>query len=70
MLTDGSVSISNYESTLKRINMLYAESFENLDEKYVCPFSLNIPISTESNTIYDGSLRLDDATDYKFMQIN
>lgn len=35
MLTDGSVSISNYESTLKRINMLYAESFENLDEKYV-----------------------------------
>ena len=42
----------------------------NLDEKYVCPFSLNIPISTESNTIYDGSLRLDDATDYKFMQIN
>lgn len=35
MLTDGSVSISNYESTLKRINMLYAESFEYLDEKYV-----------------------------------
>ena len=42
----------------------------NLDESYICPINLNIPLSTESATIYDGSLTIKDNTNYKFMRIN
>ena len=41
----------------------------NLDETFVCPLSLNIPLSTESSTIYDGSLTLKDNTSYEFIKI-
>ena len=41
----------------------------NLDEVYECPITLSIPLSTESSTIYDGSLILNSSLDYKFIKI-
>ena len=41
----------------------------NSNETFTCPISLNIPLSTESSTIYDGSLSLTDKVDYKFIKI-
>lgn len=40
----------------------------NLDESYVCPVILSIPLSTESSTIYDGNLILNSNPDYKFIK--
>ena len=40
----------------------------NLDELYTCPVSLNIPISTEASTIYDGSLTIKDNPNYNFIK--
>lgn len=40
----------------------------NLDEIYTCPLTLNIPLSTESSTIYDGNLTLKDSTNYNFIK--
>ncbi len=40
----------------------------NLDEIYTCPMTLNVPLSTESSTIYDGTLTLTDKVDYKFIK--
>ncbi len=40
----------------------------NLDEKYSCPLILNIPLSTESSTIYDGNLTIKDSVNYKFIK--
>lgn len=40
----------------------------NLDETYTCPITLNIPLSTECNTVYDGSLILKDSTNYRFIK--
>ena len=42
----------------------------NLDEKYSCPLILNIPLSTESSTIYDGNLTIKDSANYKFIKAN
>ena len=40
----------------------------NLDEIYTCPISLNIPLSTDSSTLYDGTLNLTDSTSYNFIK--
>jgi len=40
----------------------------NLDETFTCPLTLNIPLSTESSTIYDGNLTLKDSINYKFIK--
>lgn len=40
----------------------------NLDEVYSCPFILNIPLSTESNTVYDGSLVVNNSVNYNFIR--
>lgn len=40
----------------------------NLDEIFTCPLTLNIPLSTESSTIYDGNLTLKDSTNYNFIK--
>ena len=40
----------------------------NLDEVYNCPITLNVPLSTEKNTIYDGSLTLKDMVNYIFIK--
>ena len=42
----------------------------NLDETYSCPLILNIPLSTESSTIYDGNLTIKDSVNYKFIKTN
>lgn len=42
----------------------------NLDEIYSCPLILNIPLSTEQNTIYDGTLIVKDTVNYKFIRVN
>ena len=39
----------------------------NLEETFRCPVVLNVPLSTESSTLYDGSLVLNQETDYKFL---
>lgn len=41
----------------------------NLNETYYCPVTINIPLSTESSTIYDGNLTLKDSTNYKFIRV-
>ena len=40
----------------------------NSDEVFTCPLTLTIPLSTESSTIYDGSLTLKDTTSYQFIK--
>lgn len=40
----------------------------NLDETFRCPISLEIPLSTESSTIYDGTLTLKASTNYNFIR--
>ena len=40
----------------------------NLNELYTCPLNINIPLSTESSTIYDGSLILKDSENYIFIK--
>lgn len=40
----------------------------NLDEVYTCPIILTIPLSTESSTVYDGNLIINDSTNYKFIR--
>lgn len=40
----------------------------NLDETYTCPVILNIPLSTENETIYDGNLILNSKTNYRFLK--
>lgn len=42
----------------------------NLDETYTCPMSLNIPVKTETNTLYDGSLTVKDNTNFEFIKTN
>lgn len=42
----------------------------NLDETYFCPVILNIPLSTESSTLYDGNLTFKDTVNYKFIRTN
>lgn len=42
----------------------------NLDETYYCPLTLNMPLSSEVNTIYDGSITVKDNVDYKFIRTN
>lgn len=44
------------------------EIINNLDETYLCPITLNIPLSTDISTIYDGSLTLKDTTNYTFIR--
>ncbi len=41
----------------------------NLDERFSCPLTLTIPLSTEKSTIYDGSLTLKDSTRYQFLKL-
>ena len=41
----------------------------NLDEIYTCPVILNIPLSTESTTIYNGNLILNNSTNYNFLRV-
>lgn len=40
----------------------------NSDEIYTCPMTLTIPLSTESSTVYDGNLIIDDSTNYNFVK--
>lgn len=76
-LTDNMSHISYDGSLLKRcgitLNSIACKlSFiinitNNLDEVYSCPFILNIPLSTENSTVYDGSLILNSNVNYKFI---
>ena len=40
----------------------------NLNETFTCPIILQIPLSTEKSTIYDGSLTLKDDVNYRFIK--
>lgn len=40
----------------------------NLDENYICPITLSIPLSTENTTIYDGNLILNINPNYNFIK--
>ena len=40
----------------------------NLDEVFTCPITLDIPLSTESSTLYDGSLTFKDTVYYNFIR--
>ena len=44
------------------------KAINNLDEEYICPISLNIPLSTEESTIYDGNLIVKDNVSYRFIK--
>ena len=57
--------------TLASINChinLEINIINNLDETFRCPLTLNVPLSTESSTIYDGSLTVTDSTNYNFIK--
>lgn len=41
----------------------------NLDEVYSCPIILTIPLSTENETIYDGSIILNNEVNYNFIKV-
>lgn len=78
-LTDDISNISYDGSLLKNCNITLNSiacklSFlititNNLDEIYTCPVILNIPLSTENSTVYNGNLTLNDSTDYNFIKI-
>lgn len=78
-LTDNISNISYDGSLLKHCNITLNSiacklSFvvnitNHLDETYRCPVILNLPLSTESSTVYNGSLTLNDSTDYKFIKL-
>lgn len=40
----------------------------NLDESYICPVTLSIPLSTENSTIYDGNLVFNSTPGYSFIK--
>ena len=40
----------------------------NENELYTCPIILNLPLSTEKSTVYDGSLTLNNEANYTFIQ--
>lgn len=77
-LTDNASNISYNGSLLKNCGItlnsiacklsLLITITNNLDEVYACPLTLTIPLSTESSTIYDGSLILTDNTNYQFIK--
>ena len=77
-LTDNISNISYDGSLLKNCNITLNSiacklSFlitivNNLDEVYTCPMTLTIPLSTESSTVYDGNLIIEDSTDYDFVK--
>lgn len=77
-LTDNLSHISYDGSLLKRcgitLNSIACKlSFiititNNLDEVYSCPFILNIPLSTENSTVYDGKILLDSNVSYNFIR--
>lgn len=77
-LTDNISNISYNGSLLKTCNVTLNSiacklSFlitivNNLDEVYTCPMILNIPLSTENSTIYDGNLTITDSTNYNFVK--
>lgn len=77
-LTDNMSHISYDGSLLKRcgitLNSIACKlSFvinitNNLDETYSCPFILNIPLSTENSTVYDGGLILNNSVNYNFIK--
>ena len=76
-LTDNMSHISYDGSLLKRcgitLNSIACKlSFvihitNNLDQTYSCPFILNIPLSTENSTVYDGSLISNSSVNYNFV---
>ena len=41
----------------------------NLQESYSCPIVLNIPLSTENSTIYNGSLIYTFNPDFNFIKV-
>ena len=77
-LSDDVAKISHNGSLLKRcgitLNSISCQiSFtvnitNNLDEVFTCPVIINIPLSTEESTIYDGNLIFEDTTNYKFIK--
>ena len=80
-LIDDTLNISHNGTLLKRCGITLSSiacklSFKititnNLDEKYSCPVSINIPLSSYNTTIYDGTLKIDDNDlNYKFIKIN
>ena len=79
-LTENISNISYDGSLLKKcnitLNSLACEiSFvitivNNLDETFTCPLILQIPLSAENSTVYDGSLILKQDVNYKFIKQN
>ena len=77
-LTENISDISYNGSLLKKCNITLNSiacelSFSikivnNLDETFTCPVILQIPLSTENSTVYDGSLTLKQNVNYKFIK--
>ena len=77
-LTEDVSNISYDGSLLKKCNITLNSiscnfSFvltivNNLDETFTCPITLQIPLSTENSTIYDGSIIFKSDVNYKFIK--
>lgn len=77
-LTENVSNISYDGSLLKKCNITLNSiscqlSFvitivNNLDETFTCPVNLQIPLSTEKSTIYDGSIVFKSDVNYKFLK--
>ena len=77
-LTENVSNISYDGSLLKKCNITLNSleckiSFvitivNNLDETFTCPIILQIPLSTDNSTLYDGSLVLKQDVNYKFIK--
>ena len=77
-LTNSQTAITYDGSLLKKNNILLnsiACSFSfninivnNLDEKFICPVYINIPLSNQKTSIYSGSFTLIDNTNYTFFR--
>lgn len=77
-LTENISTISFDGSLLKKCNITLNSiscklSFlitivNNLDEIFTCPVSIQIPLSTENSTLYDGNIILKDTVNYRFIK--
>lgn len=77
-LTDNISNISYDGSLLKNCNITLNSiackvSFlitikNNLDDIYTCPVILNMPLSSESSTVYNGNIIINDSTNYNFLK--
>ena len=64
LLKECNVTLGSIESQIS----LKIKITNSNNETYICPIKLNIPLSTASSSIFDGSITFEDSTNYIFIR--